>query len=253
MSCTYFAEVWDRLKSRTDIDSLVRESFGEYDLQSALFEPRSPGLVKVSMTVVVSMRVVFDLQRTYLQSGDRSPEIISYLISPTMIILTLRKLMNLKSSLFPPGSLRDDCDQSCFIAQTILSGIRILMLRSRYPEKCLSSDQKHGLLDRLTRAWDFNEERNMSSVEKFIIRDICVPSLESIPTRDSPTLPTHPQLFQPACGGHTLQSYLIGLVSFEFHQPTTADQLVSLGRGFAERRDIAKSRTTTTREPTRAI
>lgn len=118
--------VWAELQARIDICSVVREILGHFEIKAIGEAPSASD----SFNFIVWMKVIYDLQRTYLQSSDPSPETLSYLLPPQILFKTLRRVLDIKPRLRPAESQTYPTQQPRFFAaQAILSGVRALILR----------------------------------------------------------------------------------------------------------------------------
>lgn len=118
--------VWVELQARIDICSVVREILGHFAIKSVGEAPSASD----SFSFIVWMKVIYDLQRTYLQSSDPSSETLSYLLPPRILFKTLRRVLEVRSQLRPAETQNYPAQQPrYFAAQTLLSGVRALQLR----------------------------------------------------------------------------------------------------------------------------
>lgn len=197
----YVALAWSHLRSRGDIDSILRELLGFHALKLSQYEGEDK--IRPVMHLVSSVKLILDLQRTYLQSRDQTGVLNTYLVDPKLLLSTILHLTHLKSSIFPRGRpiLSQYMIYRFFIAQTILSGVRAVLLQSLALGVEYES-QIQTIKKAICDAW---EEEKLTSAEKFIY-GVCVSTLRIIPPEN---------LFLPACG-HTdfdLPKYTTGLVS----------------------------------------
>ena len=200
MSHHTFATVWMQLKARTDIDNILCETIGHYNLESSI-PVSSDETLRDSLRLVVFFKVVFDLQRTYSQCSNSSAE-SAYLLQPKQLFLAIIHLIHLKARVYrrPRDTSVQFTTHRCFLAQTLVSGLRALWLR-KYD---LSKDQISFLQRELNEAWKGEE---LTGLEKFIHQIVRRTILEGLGDLNS-------DLSRPACGQAQLQSYSTGLVSF---------------------------------------
>lgn len=202
MSSThYIASAWSHLCSRGDIDSILRELLGLHALKLSQYEGEDK--IQPAMHLVSWVKLILDLQRTYLQWRDRTEALGTYLVDPELLLSTILHLTHLKSSIFPrdrpifPGYMI----YRFFIAQTILSGVRAVLLQSS--ALGVEHESRIRTIEKAIRdAW---EEEKLTSAEKFIYK-VCVSTLRTVPLGD---------LELPACGrgDFNLPKYTTGLVS----------------------------------------
>jgi hypothetical protein len=76
--------VWSHLQSRVDTSNILCEVLGEHAL-STVGKPLEIVRDK-SFTLVVCIKVIFNLQRTFAQSSNPSPASLSHLV-PARVLL----------------------------------------------------------------------------------------------------------------------------------------------------------------------
>ena len=195
------ASAWSHLRSRGDIDSILRELLGLHALKLSQYEGEDK--IQPAMHLVSWVKLILDLQRTYLQSRDQTGALKTYLVNPELLLSTILYLTYLKSSIFPRDRpiLLQYIIYRFFIAQTILSGVRAILLQS----SALGVEYENQIQPIKKAIYDAWEEEKLTSAEKFIY-GVCVSSLRIIPSAN---------LSLPACGhsDFNLPKYTTGLVS----------------------------------------
>lgn len=119
-------KVWAELQARIDICSVVREVLGHFAIE---FVGEAPSASE-SFSFIVWMKVIYDLQRTYLQSSNPSSETLSYLLPPRILFKTIHRILEIRPRLRHAENQNYPAQQPrYFAAQTLLSGVRALQLR----------------------------------------------------------------------------------------------------------------------------
>lgn len=197
------AKVWILLQTRVDMTSIVREIIGHFALSLVGSSPS----IDLSFSFFIWIKVIFDLQRTYSQSAEPSPESQSYLLSPRTLFKATRHVLQTKVRIY---SQRRDMDpnyleQRYFVARVLHSGLRALQLRERQALLDISITEI-GEIHTLVRNW--REEADGIFFEQFIL-DKCLVAISNIQQHPTPTSVWH----KPACGSCELRDNQIGLVS----------------------------------------
>jgi hypothetical protein len=203
MSHEDIASIWFVLYGRQDIDHILRELVGRHVLDVSLGRSDSSHQRQATVSHVQALKVIFDLQRTYLQSSAPSAECTSSLLPYELLLSIILYLLDVIASEFssstglPVGETLDS-----LTAQTLLSGLRaLLLLRDHLPVR------EHMLL-RCRFEEVYKHEKTHTS-------------------DDLPTLPLCRQVIQAlgqsgqgsiyskaACGTASLPDFFHGLVSF---------------------------------------
>jgi hypothetical protein len=129
MATRAIVEVWSLLQSRRDTTNLLRELVGDYTL-SVTGKPVQT-ILALSFRLLVWIKVIFDMQRTYSQNIDPSFESKSKLIDPSTLFATIRHIIDIQYRVYgrQAGVSEEYLSQRCFIAGVVLSGLRALLLR----------------------------------------------------------------------------------------------------------------------------
>lgn len=122
-------EVWALLQSRRDATNILREIVGDYAL-SIIGKPPDI-LFMLSFRLLVWTKVLFDMQRTYLQNVNPSTESLSRLVDPNTLFMTIRYILDIRFKVYNlrVGFSEEYLFQRRFIAGVLLSGLRALLLR----------------------------------------------------------------------------------------------------------------------------
>lgn len=189
MSHQHSASVWSVLQLRTDIDQILRELIGRHSLDVSLCGTDGHRFRAVSFRYLVSLKAIFDLQRTYLQSSNPTFESRSALLQHDLLFLAIMHLLGVKADSFSSQRGLPDHGKYCsFLAQVLLSGLRALLLR----RQCLSSEEHEMLINRFDEVW---KDEQLESVDHFIIKWLCRQIIQELSKdlQDS-------MYAQPACG-----------------------------------------------------
>ncbi|EHA21878.1 hypothetical protein ASPNIDRAFT_41197 [Aspergillus niger ATCC 1015] len=205
MSHPLVAAVWEQL-GRRDLAHILREIIGEHALDIALYQQDAKASVEPLTRSVFWIKTIFDAQRTYLQGlshvRDCHPYFLPYLLPTETIFSALMYLVKVKVELFPSHKTTDGdfIRYRLLIAHTLLTGIRVLLLRG----EAIDTDRKFQFERAMRAAW---RNPDLSNVERFLISDFLPKALTSI---GSPDLSTS-QAFLLDCGKPYLPPFATGL------------------------------------------
>ncbi|KAH7393020.1 hypothetical protein BKA66DRAFT_457420 [Pyrenochaeta sp. MPI-SDFR-AT-0127] len=214
------AAVWEHLAGRTDISDTLREITGHHALQSALHEDEHGHADDASQTIVW-IKTIFDLQRCYLSGISSStsgcpPNLTSCLLPPELLFSSILYLLEVKIRSFPSQTSEITSDLTLprlVLAQTILSGVRLLLSR----RENLSSRQIERLKSAIKKAWDGD---NVDGVERFITKELFATILELL--EDSSHVDSH----QTERAKARLPTYATGLYPLDIRPETFVTPLV---------------------------
>jgi hypothetical protein len=159
------AKVWILLQTRIDSSSIVREIIGHFALASL----ESSLSAAHSFSFFVWMKVIYDLQHTYSQSSDPSPESLSYLLPLQILFTTIHHVLETRSRLYSQrGMDGENLARRYFVARVLLSGLRALQLRAKLNESlsCISA-QEINEVSTLVQTWW--EEAEGIAPEQFML------------------------------------------------------------------------------------
>ena len=213
------AEIWKHLEKRLDIESLVQEIIGKHSLQTASITSTSTNsqLCASSLHLFVTLKIIFDLQRAYLQSCEPDSRTRAYILELDQLRLTIQYLIHVKSqpcwcgngnkngngkSHVRPNNAQDQeyNGQLYFLAQTLVSGLRALWL---HPQQ-LPLQQVSNLTKSFNAAWN---DLPLDAGTSFLIDGLCRRILQELDERPKSGLA------KPACEVLRLPDYELGLVS----------------------------------------
>lgn len=208
MSHPLVAAVWEQL-GRHDVANILREIMGEHAAELAVLQVRS-GLVSSIEPVtrmVFWVKAIFDLQRTYLQGvagvADCHPYVVPYLLSSEMVYSTLMYLVRVKSELFPSttATILEFAQYRYFLAQTLLAGVRVLLLRG----EGLLDEMKGNLEHAIRVAWN---HPGLSNAEQYLVNNLLPGAIGRIGSSEvQDTTPSGPTSRAPI-----LPAFVSGLV-----------------------------------------
>ena len=206
--------VFERLHSRHDIADVLRDIIAKHALDSSLLQlqENSASNTESSICVIVWIKVIFDLQRTYLQActgvNECPPYLLPCLIPSELVFSTIMYLIQVKLRLFPNQTniiTREFAKQRYFIAQTLLSGLRLLLLRNEglHPQK------KSLLQSTISAAW---QQERFYEAEQFVVSEVFSEVLDLIRPIECPN--EHFRPLEPASWSKAnLPTFSAGLVS----------------------------------------
>lgn len=175
MSHQLVAAVWEQL-GRADIANILREIIGDHATQLAISQVQNGLVVDIEPLVLMVfwIKAVFDLQRSYLQgltsARDCHPSLHRYLLPSETIYSTLMYLIRVKAELMPMTTVtvRDHAQYRYSLAETVLAGVRLLLLR----RGGLHGEMKSNLERAMKTAW---QHPGLSSAESYLIK-VLLPS-----------------------------------------------------------------------------
>ena len=200
MSHPLVAAVWEQL-GRPDIANILREIIGEHAAQLAVSQVQNGLVADIESLVrmIIWVRAVFDLQRSYLQGltslRDCHPSLFPYLLPSETVYSTLMYLVRVKSELLPmtAAAVKDRGQYRYYMAETVLAGVRLLLLRG----DGLHAEMKSNLERAIKTAW---QHPGMSKPEDHLVKVVLSRAVAEIGSTNVAT-------------AHPLPSYVAGLVS----------------------------------------
>ncbi|OCL02328.1 hypothetical protein AOQ84DRAFT_304929 [Glonium stellatum] len=226
--------VFERLHGRHDIADILRDIIAQHALDSSLRLQEDSANNTESVCVIVWIKVIFDLQRTYLQAcagiDECPPYLLPCLLPSELVFSTIMYLIHVKSRLFPNQTniiTREFAKQRYFIAQTLLSGLRLLLLRNEGLDL-----QKKGLLQStISAAW---QHGRFYEAEQFVVSEVFSEVLDLIHTIECPNERLRPS--EPAERSKAgLRTFSAGLYPLDIRPENfVPDVLISLAEENAE-------------------
>jgi hypothetical protein len=180
MSHHLLADIWNHLEKRTDIDNILRELIGQHALEASV----SGGSLGDAQTFqfVVSLKILFDLQRVYLQSLNTASQ--AYFLQIPQLFLALSYLLQIMPGIVSRRGLKEELPwaERMFLLLTILSGFRVLSLRNQVEiasgiSQPILSVENLGKLRGSCKSWDDGERTDL---DRFVIDGLCEAILDDI-------------------------------------------------------------------------
>ena len=201
MSHEDIALVWSVLYGREDINSILLEAVGSHSLDVSAHRGDPERLRKVIGHHVLNLKVVYDLQRTYLQSSPRKSPTLLSLLRREVLLLSILHLLDVTAVAFSLGSGSPNAIGGTLYAQTLLSALRALSLQ----DGTLTEDE-HELLHR--RFEETFKKRHFDDLNSFIINSICRRIVKDLLSGAEPR-----EFSTPACGVTALPDFFGDSVS----------------------------------------
>jgi len=207
------SEVWQHLEGRHDVANIVKEIIGQHSIDSALEEDVSRN-TEESVRTIIWLKAIFDLQRCYLSGiatgvAECPPYVASSLLPAELLFSTILYLINIKTNLFSSQTTlmtREFTRPRHILAQTILSGLRLLLLR----KETVAANDKRRLRNAINAAW---RDDRLHGVERFIVSDVFAEILNSLNET------SNEDLYQRERTNANLPTYAAGLVGFSRAAP----------------------------------
>ncbi|KAK9623026.1 hypothetical protein V6Z94_003952 [Aspergillus fumigatus] len=222
MSHPLVAAVWEQL-GRRDVGNILREIIGEHAAELAVFQMQDDASrIEPLIRPVLWIKAIFDLQRAYLQGltnvHDCHPYFLPYLLPSEAVFSTLMYLIRVKSDLFPSNTPAppDLARHRHFIAQVLLGGVRLLLLRG----DAIPPDLRFNLERAMRAAW---HHPDLSSAESYLIMDLLPRAIDQI---GSPEL-AKKQSALLISNNTSLPSFASGLYPFSIAPETLMTDLLT--------------------------
>ena len=199
MSHADVAHIWDVLAGRGDVGHVVLELIGNFYLNTSVAR-RDRGLLRDAYIAhIASIRIILDLQRTYLQCSQQTP---SELLPSEVLYSTVLHLLDaIVASTASCPDLSAEFEYNRLTAQTTLSALRMLLLR-----KQVISTREYDQLN--ARFEEIFERGHWQGTEFTIIMRLCRQSILTLANAQS-----NPVLGEPACSAVNFPGFSDGLVS----------------------------------------
>ncbi len=203
MSHEDIAEVWSLLSGRQDVDNVLRELIGTHYLTVSLARRDHLKLREAFLSHIVTLRVIFDLQRTYLQSSIRSPESISSLLSRELLFSAVLHLLDvIVTGCITCSDLSTEEPYNRLTAHATLAGLRTLLLQ----KKSLTA-REYDLLN--SRFEEIYERGHWHGTGYTLTLRICRQAIQALA---SPV--PNVEYAEPACCTASMPDFFNGLVSY---------------------------------------
>jgi hypothetical protein len=203
MSHEDIAAVWSVLSGRQDIDNILRELIGTHALNVSLARRDSLRLREAFLSHVVALRIIFDLQRTYLQSSIRSTESTSSVLPHELLFSAVLHLLDVIVA--GSTSCSDLSNEGAYNRLTIhatLVGLRTLLLQ----KKSLTAREYDSLNSRFEEIY---ERGHWHGTGYTLMLRLCRQAIQALasPTPDG-------RYAEPACCAASLPDFFTGLVRY---------------------------------------
>lgn len=201
MSHEDLALLWSILYGREDIDSILLEAIGRHSLDVSIYRTNQLQLRKATTHHALTLKVIFDLQRTYLQSSSPSAESKASQLQHELLFSSVLHLLDVTTVAYSiDGGPSAHAAQVSLFAQIILSALRALHLQRR----ALAQHEHRVLTQRFD---DLFQNRRLSPADGFTVHIVCRKIIEEI----SPGAQSK-ETALPACGAAQLPDFFNKLV-----------------------------------------
>jgi hypothetical protein len=208
-----FVQIWKLLELRSDTTNILREILGDHSICST-GEKKKQKLHTLAFHLVIRLKVLFDMQRTYLQSSNPTHESRSSRIPPSLLLAAVHQVIRILFEIYNPDTQTntDHLPHASLIAATALSGLRALMLQKDMGINVALAHEVRKLIVKLRKmAWE-TSEIEQSEVEALFLRK-CLIAIDIIAPDEQSGVAVVPQTRQPACGKFELEDCARTLVS----------------------------------------
>lgn len=195
MSHEDIALIWSVLYGREDINKILVEAIGSHTLNVRLHRGDPERLRKVLVHHVLNLKVIYDLQRNYLQSSPRTSKTLLCLLRREVLLSSIVHLLDVTAEALSLADGSPTPVGGTLYAQTLLSALRALSLQDGN-----TTEREHELLDR--RFDETFTKRYLDDLSNFTINSVCRRIIKDL------LLGTEPKdLSTPACGVTTLPDF----------------------------------------------
>ena len=200
------AALWENLAGQSNISDTLREITGQHALQSAI-QGHEQWHANGSIQHIIWIKTILDLQRCYLSGisqgvSECPPNVSACLLPLDLLFSSILYLLDVKARSFSYSNTISKGDMplaNLIVAQTIVSGLRLLLLR----KEALSQRQRQQLQSAIHVSW---RDEDVQGAERFITQEILVAMLDSLND------PNHVDPYQTERAKAQIPSYATGLV-----------------------------------------
>jgi hypothetical protein len=206
-------QIWKLLELRSDTTNILREILGDHIICST-GEKKKHKLYTLAFRLVIRLKVLFDMQRTYLQSSSPTLESRSSRIPPNLLLAAIHQVIRILFEIYNPDTetSADHLPPASLIAATALSGLRALMLRKDMGINVALAHEVRKLIIKLRKtAWE-TSEIEQSPPEAFFLKK-CLNAINIIAPDGQSESALDPQSQQAGCGKFELEDCARTLVS----------------------------------------
>jgi hypothetical protein len=206
MSHEDIALVWSVLYGREDVNSILLESIGRHSLDVSVHRGDPERLRKAILHHVLNLKVIYDLQRSYLQSSPRKLKTLLSLLRREVLLSSILHLLDVTAIALSLAGGSPGPVGGTVYAQTLVSGLRALSLHDG-----AMTENEHEVLDR--RFEETFKNRHLGDLDSFTINSLCRKIIKDL------LLGTEPrELSTPTCGVTALPDF--------FSEPVSPNVLV---------------------------
>jgi len=210
--------VWAELQDRNDIAIILREIIGRHALYDVFHEDEGQTSHETGYQTIIWIKIIYDLQGCYLSgitAGMLNP---SQTLERELLFSSILYLISAKLRTFPSQTtlIGDHGDALAhdigrlILAQTVLSGLRLLLLRKDQ----IPPNQIRSLQAALNQGW---RDDHLRGVERCIVQQIFAAILDIIHE------PDHVDAYRVERENARLPAYATGLVCLRAHMENMAN------------------------------
>ena len=208
MSHEDIALVWSVLYGREDVNSILLESIGSHSLDVSVHRGDPERLRKAIFHHVLNLKIIYDLQRSYLQSSPCKSKTLLSLLRREVLLSSILHLLDVTAVALSLASGSPSPVGGTVYAQTLVSALRALSLHDG-----AMTENEHEVLDR--RFEETFKNRHLGDLDNFTINFVCRGIIKDL------LLGTEPrELSTPTCGVTALPDF--------FSEPVSPNASVSL-------------------------
>jgi hypothetical protein len=193
---TSLTGVWSLLALRSDVDDIIIELLGRFDLEKIYADSNKDKYADLILSLLAQLDVIFFIQRLTLPAPARSPVgwslgfLVSWEVTVRTVEFILQTVLDAREVLWDT-SFRDE-----YLARLLLSTVRILLLHPKPPVNSKARDRRDRfarIQRSLERICDSYPDTNSSllAVCRAIADTLCsAPDALTLPTRLKQELPS---------------------------------------------------------------
>lgn len=193
---TSLTGVWSLLALRSDVDDIIIELLGRFDLEKIYADSNKDKYSELILTLLAQLDVIFFIQRLTLPAPARSPVgwslgfLVSWEVTVRTVEFILQTVLDAREVLWDT-SFRDE-----YLARLLLSTVRILLLHPKPPVNSKARDRRDRfarIQRSLERICDSYPDTNSSllAVCRAIADTLCsAPDALTLPPRLKQELPS---------------------------------------------------------------
>jgi hypothetical protein len=201
MSHEDIALVWSVLYGREDVNSILLESIGSHSLDVSVHRSDPERLRKAILHHVLNLKVIYDLQRSYLQSSPRKLKTQLSLLRREVLLSSILHLLDVTAVALSLTNGSQSPVGGTIYAQTLVSALRALSLH----DGAMPGDE-HAMLDR--RFDETFKNQPLGDVDGFTINSVCRRIIKGLLLGAEPR-----ELSTPTCGVTALPDFFSDSVS----------------------------------------